>query len=161
MQNRGVEAMAPGSLSERARPSRATDPSRQEKRFSSSGPWGFTLLEVVISIALAGLGVLGLAGLLRVMGNAEAEDTWATKALFCAQEGLEELMYDVSVGTRSMGEGEENPEDGSCRGISRMWAVETVSILEGLLAVSVECEYDAKGERGSVRLSSLVFHEGH
>ena len=160
MQNRDVAKTAPGSRSERPRRARATGPSRKPKRFRGAGLGGFTLLEVVLSMALAGLGVLGLAGLLRVLGNVEAEDTWATKALFCAQQGLEELMYEVSVGARSTGEGERNLEDGCYRGMTRMWGVEPVSVLDGLLAVSVECTCDADGERGSVRLSSLVFREG-
>jgi prepilin-type N-terminal cleavage/methylation domain-containing protein len=160
MQNRDAAKTAPGSRSERPRRASPPSPSRQPKRFRGAGPRGFTLLEVVLSMALAGLGVLGLAGLLKVLGDVETEDTWATKALFCAQQGLEEIMYEVSVGARSTGEGEENLEVGCYRGMSRMWAVEPASVLDGLLAVSVECTCDAEGERGSVRLSSLVFREG-
>lgn len=111
-------------------------------------------------MALTALGVLGLSGLLRVMGNIEAEDVWATKALFCTQEGLEEVMYEVHAGTRSAGKGEETLADGPYRGMSRRWAVEPVSILDGLLAVRVECAYDAKGEKETTRLSSLVFCKG-
>ena len=121
------------------------------------GEKGFTLLEIVISMALTCLGVLCLAGLLKVLGNVEAEDSWDTKALFCAQEGMEELRFEVAVGNGATGDGEEVLNVGSYRGMSRRWAVTPSPIFDGLLEVDVECAYSWKGSRKTVQLSTLVY----
>ena len=118
---------------------------------------GFTLLEILISIALTGLGVLCLAGLLKVLGNVEAQDSWDTKALFCAQEWMEELRFEFAVGNGATGDGEEALHDGSYRGMWRRWSVKSSPIFDGLSEVGVECAYSWKGSRKTVQLSTLIF----
>ena len=121
------------------------------------GERGFTLLEIVLSMVLTGLGVLCLGGLLKVLGNMEAQDSLDTKALFCSQERMEELRYEVAVGNGATGDGEEVLNDGSYRGMSRRWTVTPSPVSDGLLEVGVECAYSWKGSRRTIGLSSLVF----
>jgi hypothetical protein len=121
------------------------------------GKEGFSLLEIVISMALTGLGVLCLAGLLKVLGNVEAQDSWDTKALFCAQERMEELRFAFAIGNGKSGNGEEVLSDGSYRGLVTRWTVKPSPVLDSLFEVDVECAYSWKGSRKTVRLSSLVF----
>ena len=123
-------------------------------------PGGFTLLEILISMALTCLGLLCLAGLLKVLGNVEAEDTWETKALFCAQERMEELKFGVATGHVSTTEGDELVAEGSYQGMGRQWAVRASSIFDGLLEMRVVCTYPWKGTRKAVELSALVYPEG-
>jgi hypothetical protein len=108
-------------------------------------------------MALTGLGVLCLTGLLKVLGNVEAQDSSDTKALFCAQERMEELRFEFAVGKGATGKGEEVPGDGSYRGLVRTWAVKPSPVLDNLFEVDVACAYSWKGSKKTVRLSSLVF----
>jgi hypothetical protein len=126
-------------------------------RVTLRGEKGLTLLEIVISMALTGLGVLCLAGLLKVLGDVEAKDSWDTKALFCAQEGMEELRFEVAVGDGPTGDGEEVIKDGAYRGMWRRYTVTPSLVFDGLSEVGVECAYSWKGSRKTVRLLTLVF----
>ena len=152
--------MAPGSRCDPRWPSQHRKPSplpwsRRKARRAA----GFTLLEILISMALTGFGVLCLAALLKAIGDMEAQDTWATKALFCAQERIEELKFEIAVGNGSVGQGEEDLAVGSYAGMRRQWTVAPSSIADGLLEVAVECAYLWKDTTQTVGLSTLVFRE--
>ena len=120
---------------------------------------GFTLLEVLVAMSVTVFGVLGFAGLLKVIGNVEAEDTWETKALFCAQERMEELKFDCLTGKSFTTEGEEIVAKGSYQGMRRAWSTKDSSAFEGLLEITVGCGYPSKGTMETVQLSTLVFVE--
>jgi Tfp pilus assembly protein PilV len=147
---------APGDHSDSAWHGRCRGLSLPGKPAALCAERGFTLLEIVLSVGLTGLGILSLAGLLTVLGSLEAEETWDTKALFCAQEGIEELKFDVSSGNGPAGDGEATPA-GPYGNMSRRWTVASSSDLEGLLEISVECAYDWKGKERAVGLETLVF----
>lgn len=161
MRNPNAHMTAPGNRCEREGPSGPTEPPLPRKCPSpSGGPEGFTLLEVLLSMALTSLGIFCLAGLLKVIGNLEAEDTWETKALFCAQERLEELKFNAATGHASKTEGKEVLTEGSYQGMQREWTFGASSIFGGLWEIRVECSYPWKGTRNSVALSTLVLPEG-
>ena len=129
------------------------------KRRAAGRREGFTLLEILLSMALTCLGVFCLAGLLKVIGNVEAEDTWETKAFFCAQERMEELRFGVATGNVSTTEGDEVVAEGSYQGMGREWTVGASSIFHGLLEMRVKCTYPWKGTTKTVELSTVVFPE--
>ena len=120
-------------------------------------PKGFTIVEILVAIVLTAFGILGFAGLLEVMGSVEAEETWRAKALFCAQEQMEEITFALLAGEGTVTEGKEDLADGTYPGMRREWAVRDSGLLDGLLEVQVECAYPWKGARKSVALSTLVF----
>ena len=128
-------------------------------RRAKSGSEGFTLLELLVAICLTVFGVLGFAGLLKVIGNVEAEDTWETKALFCAQERMEELKFACLTGESFTTEGEEIVAEGSYTGMRREWTTGDSSVIEGLLEITVGCAYPWEGSMKTVGLSTLVFLE--
>jgi len=146
-----------GSLSEIRPPGLGRVSFRPLTGVIPSGKEGFSLLEIVISMALTGLGVLCLAGLLKVLGNVEAEDSWKTKALFCAQERMEELRFAFAVGEGATGNGEEVLIDGSYRGLVTRWTVKPSPVLDGLFEIDLDCAYSWKGSMKTVGLSTLVF----
>lgn len=128
-------------------------------RKSKSGTEGFTILEVLVAMALMVFGVLGFTGLLKVIGSVEAEDTWETKALFCAQERLEELKFACSTGKGLTTGEEEIAAGGSYQGMRREWTVGGSSVFEGLLELKVGCAYPSRGATKTVELSTLVYRE--
>ena len=128
-------------------------------RRAKTGSEGFTLLEILVAMVLTVFGVLGFAGLLRVIGNVEAEDTWQTKALFCAEERMEELKFDCLTGKGVTTEGEETVTEGSYQGMRREWTTGESPVFEGLLEISVGCGYLWDGSMKTVELSTLVYPE--
>ena len=124
-----------------------------------TGADGFTILEILVAMVLTAFGVLGFTGLLKVIGNVEAQDTWETKALFCAPERLEELKFDCLTGKGFTTEGGEIMAEGPYQGMRREWTTGSSSILEGLLEITVACSYPWKGGMEKVGLSTLVFPE--
>ena len=120
---------------------------------------GFTIVEILVAMVLVAYGILGFAGLLTVMGNVEAEDTWMTKALFCAQERLEELKFDVATGKGFTNNGKEDLVEGAYPDMRREWTVENAAVCEGLVKISVACAYPWKGTMKRISLSTLVFPE--
>ena len=120
---------------------------------------GFTLLEILVAMAVAAFGVLGFAALLKAIGNVEAEDTWETKALFCAQERLEELKYACMTDKAFTGEGAEIVAEGSYQGMRREWGIEDSPVFEGLLEVRVGCGYPWKGTMEMLELATLIYVE--
>lgn len=121
------------------------------------GSAGFTLLELLVAICLTVFGVLGFAGLLKVIGNVEAEDTWETKALFCAQERMEELKFACLTGESfTTDQGEEIVAEGSYTGMRREWSTGDSSIIDGLLEITVGCAYPWEGGMKTVELSTWV-----
>ncbi len=143
----------------RRNPRRAARRVRREPR-RAGGSRGFTLVEILVAIVLVSFGVLGFAGLLEVIGSTEAEQTWRAKALFCAQERMEELAFAFVSGEAVTAEGREDLEYGPYRGMRREWNVSDSGLFEGLLQVDVACAYPWKGARKSVGLSTLVFPQG-
>ena len=148
---------AHGTPCERGRMDERTDLPTAGSRLAGAGTKGFTMVEILVAMVLAGFGVLGFTGLLKVVGNLEAEDTWKTKALFCAEERLEELTFESVTGKGFPTEGQEDLEVGSYQGMHRKWSVEDSAVFDGLLKISVECAYPWKGSMKRVRLSTLVF----
>ena len=120
------------------------------------GSEGFTLLEILVAMVLTVFGVLGFTGLLKVIGNVEAEDTWKTKALFCAQERMEELKFARLAGKGFAPEGEESLAEGPYQGMRREWTTGDSAVFEGLLEINVGCAYPWKGSMERVELSTLV-----
>jgi prepilin-type N-terminal cleavage/methylation domain-containing protein len=128
-------------------------------RRAGARPNGFTLLEVLISMAVTAFGILGFSGLLKVIGDAAAEDTWATRALFCAQERVEEIKFDFLTGYGLAGEGQQEWSEGWNQGLRRKWSVAPSAVFDGLMEIGVECSYPWKGGRKAVTLSTLVVAE--
>jgi hypothetical protein len=120
------------------------------------GSEGFTILEILVAIVLTVFGVLGFTGILKVIGNVEAQDTWETKALFCAQERMEELKFACFTGKAFTPAGEEIVADGPYQGMRREWSTGDSSIFEGLLEISVRCAYPWKGSTETIEVSTLV-----
>jgi hypothetical protein len=116
-------------------------------------------VEILISIVVTAFGILGFAGLLKTIGDATAEDTWAVRALFCAQERVEEIKFDFLTGHGAAGEGGEEWSEGWNQGLRRKWSVASSTVFDGLMEIGVECSYPWKGARKSVTLSTLVVAE--
>jgi len=123
------------------------------------GPEGFTILELLVAMVLTVFGVLGFTGLLKVIGNVEAENIWETKALFCAQERMEELKFAFLTENGSTTEGEEIVAEGSYTGMRREWTTGKSEVFEGLLEIHVGCAYPWKGGMETVEVSTLVYLE--
>ena len=123
------------------------------------GSEGFTLLEILVAMVLTLFGILGFTGLLEVIGNVEAEDTWETKALFCAQERMEELKFACLTGKGFASEGEEILAQGPYQGMRREWTTGDSAVLEGLLEINVRCGYQWKGRVEKVEVSTMVYLE--
>ncbi len=136
-----------------------TESAGQGSRRAGPRVQGFTLVEILVTLALAGFGFLGFAGLLKVLGNLEAENTWKTKALFCADERLEELEFACLTGEAFVTDGGEEVEEGSYQGMRREWSVEDSAVFDGLLEITATCAYPWKGSMKTVKLSTLVFPE--
>ena len=86
----------------------------------------------------------------------EAEDTWETKALFCAQERMAELKFASFTGKAFTPEGEETVAEGSYQGMRRDWTTGDSPVFEGLLEISVSCAYPWNGDMKTVELSTFV-----
>jgi hypothetical protein len=123
------------------------------------GREGFTLLEILVAMVLTVFGILGFTGLLKVIGNVEAEDTWETKALFCAQERVEELKFACLTGEGLPTEGEDLLTEGPYQGMRREWTTEDSAVSEGLLEINVRCAYPWKGSVKEVGFRTLMFRE--
>jgi len=123
------------------------------------GTRGFTFLEILVAMVLMVFGVLGFSGLLKVIGDVEAEDTWQTKALFCAQERMEELKFDCVTGKGVTTDGEEIVTEGQYKGMRREWATGDSPLFEGLLEISAGCSYPWKGSMKTVQVSTRAFLE--
>ena len=120
---------------------------------------GFTILEILVAMVLTAFGVLGFTGLLKVIGNVEAEDTWETKALFCAQERMEELKFDCLTDKAFTAKAKEIVAEGPYQGMQREWTTGDSSLFEGLLEITVGCGYPWKGTMKTVEVSTLVYME--
>ncbi len=120
---------------------------------------GFTILEILVAMVLTAFGVLGFTGLLKVIGNVEAEDTWETKALFCAQERMEELKFDCLTDKAFTAKAKEIVAEGPYQGMQREWTTGDSSLFEGLLEITVGCGYPWKGTMETVEVSTLVYME--
>ena len=128
----------------------------RSSRRAKIGSEGFTLLEILVAMVLTVFGVLGFTGLLKVIGNVEAEDTWETKALFCAQERMEELKFACLTGKGFTPEGEETLAEGPYQGMRREWTTGDSAVFEGLLEINVRCAYPWDGSMETVEVSTLV-----
>jgi len=135
------------------------DLTTHSSRRARSRSEGFTMLEMLVAMVLMVFGVLGLSGLLKVVGNVEAEDTWETKALFCAQERMEELKFACLTGKGFTPKGEEILAEGPYQGMRREWTTEDSAVFEGLMEINVRCAYPWEGSMKEVGLTTLVFPE--
>ena len=68
------------------------------KTFRESNESGFTLIEVMVSIIILSIGVLGLAPLMAVSVTGNSFSSEATRANVIAQDKIEELKNVVSLG---------------------------------------------------------------
>ncbi len=118
---------------------------------------GFTLLEVLVAMVLTGSGILCFGGLLATMGRIQAEDTWATRATFCAQERMEELRFSFITGEGPTTDGEETLTAGPYRQMRRQWSTEDSSDLSGMMEIKVACDYPWRGNMKRFELSTLLF----
>ena len=141
------------------RPVPRLDRMGRSSRSAKTGAEGFTLVEILVAMVLTAFGVLGFTGLLKVIGDAEAEETWETKALFCAQERMEELKFACSTGKAFTTEGGEIIAEGPYRGMQRDGSIGDSSVFEGLKEISVGCGYPWRGGIESVELATLVCPE--
>jgi prepilin-type N-terminal cleavage/methylation domain-containing protein len=148
-----------GSPYRRVRHRDAAGLSTPGSRHGRAAREGFTLLEILVAMVLTGFGILCFAGLLKGIGNVVAEDTWATKALLCAQERMEELRFSFATGKGFTNEGKEQVAEGPYQGMQREWAVEDSSSLSGLLEIRTGCAYPWKGSMKTVALSTLLYQE--
>jgi prepilin-type N-terminal cleavage/methylation domain-containing protein len=136
-----------------------SDCQRHSTPRTTTGRKGFTFLEVLVAMSLLAFGLLAFAGLLKAIGSVEGEDTWETKALFCAQERMEELKFDCLAGKTFETEGKEIVGDGPYKGIQREWRAKSSAVFEGLLEFNVRCAYPWKGSTKGVELKTLVCFE--
>ncbi len=120
---------------------------------------GFSLIEVIIAMALMSVAMLGLAGLLVVLGNSEAENQWTTKALFCAQEEMEYLKFEIATEGYSAIEGEEIFQDGPYKGMGISRRVHPFETVDGLAEIVVECSFLWQGSDKKKILQTLVFYD--
>ncbi len=132
---------------------------KQEWQHGKACSRGFTLLEVLVAVVVTGFGILGFAGLLKVIGDLEEEDTWATKATFCAQERMEEIRFSFMSGNEIAAGGEEILTDGPYIDMRRRWVTEASSVFNGIREVTVACAYPWKGSMKSFEVSTLLFRE--
>ena len=127
-------------------------------RTNASRRRGLTLLELVVAMAVASFGLLGLQGFLLLMGRTVAEQVRATEALACAQEKLEELRF-RAAGRGFREEGEEPWGGATGPGMARRWSVEGQEGIPGVLRVRVECGCLVRGREVGQRLETLVCPE--
>ena len=118
---------------------------------------GFTLLEVLIAMGSMAFGLLGMAALLAALGNVEAENRKMTKALFCAQETLETLHFNMMDREEFVDPaGQELITSGAYRGMEKKWSIETYELETGLDEIIAQCAYWWRGEKKIRSLRTLV-----
>ena len=103
-----------------------------------ASPAGFSLVELLVAMAVTAITLSSLLGFVIFMGRAAGEDNRATAALFCAQQKVESLRFRAASGAFAE-EGEENQDPGPEFGMVRRWAVRPDSSGSGLLLIRVEC----------------------
>jgi len=118
---------------------------------------GFTLLEVIIAMGLMAFCLLGMAALLNALGNIEAENRRAVKALFCAQEALETLRFNLMADREGFeSTGRELISTGAYEGMEKQWFIEAYGPENELDEIIVQCGYWWKGEKKVRSLRTLV-----
>lgn len=140
------------------------DPGAGVKRGPGGSGWndargdgGFTLVEVLVALCLFAVGVLGLIWLAVVSGDRVAEDLWSARAVFCAQDKLERLLFCARAGRACASAGRERLTGPVCGGIDRSWEVGPHPVEEGLQEVRVTCAFDWKGRRRTRELRTLTY----
>ena len=118
---------------------------------------GFTLLEVVIAMGLMAFCLMSMGALLITLGNIEAGNTKAVKALFCAQEALETLRFKLMAGQELLESSEQEViPDGAYQGMEKQWSIEAYDPEDDLHEIIVQCAYWWKGKKKATSLRTLV-----
>jgi hypothetical protein len=116
---------------------------------------GFTLLELVMAIAVTAFTLMALLGFLLFIGRTAAETSAAAETLFCAQQKIEELRA-RAVGGGFSQEGEETLEAEGGAGMVRRWAVRHEGYGLALLVARVECSRVVAGREVRRGLETLL-----
>ncbi|MEW6442509.1 MAG: prepilin-type N-terminal cleavage/methylation domain-containing protein [bacterium] len=125
-----------------------------------AGTKAFTLVELVIAMAVASIGLAGLWGLLLAMGASQEQTSASVKAVLCAQEKLEELRFGIETGEAMAASGREILCEGAYRSMERAWTLRASSLHLDLAQIEVECAYLWKGESRVQGLAALVVGGG-
>jgi hypothetical protein len=117
---------------------------------------GFTLLETLIAMCVMSFVFLTLPGFLWVMERIEGENTVRARSLLCAQEKMEELMFDAMRGELSPETGQEVLLAGPYERMERRWKIHSSVRGPSLLRVHAECSCPWKKETVRQELETLM-----
>lgn len=117
---------------------------------------GFTLLEVALSMGLFSFSLLGLLGLLVVLDRVEAENAWASKTLFCAQQAMEKLRFQAARGELRQRKDVNRISRGVFQGMTRQREITASGVETGLFDVRVECSCSFRSKTIVKGLKTLV-----
>lgn len=123
------------------------------------GQDGFTLLEAVVAMSVMGLFFLRLPGALVVMDATEGANHARACTLLCAQEKMEELLYEARRGRLRKGTGSDRVTGSPLERMSRRWEVRASVHGAGLLHVRTECSCPWKGRVVSHALETIMVRE--
>ncbi len=124
----------------------------------SEGSKGFTLVEVLISLAIFSVGVLAVASMQSWSARNTSSGNIMTVATYLARAQMETLKSVPDVTTLTNGASPNNPidADGNPGGIfTRTWAVAPVTGLTGCRQINVTVGWTRYGRSRSVVLSSI------
>jgi prepilin-type N-terminal cleavage/methylation domain-containing protein len=119
-------------------------------RLRNSG--GFSLIEIMISLAIFGVGVLGLAGLIPVATKSLNRGADATEAHTIAQAKMEEL--ENASGDLALDAGTH--EDTVGGQYSRRWTITPDAPISGMTTIEVEVTWTQGGDEQGVVLSTSL-----
>ena len=117
---------------------------------SGSREQGFTLIEVMISILLAMIAVIGVVGLYRVQTRASSNSRHVTEASVLAADKLEQLRTATGVITSSFETGLNELGQPVAGGLfNRTW---TVNMAAGFTDIAVNVTWTEEGNPKSSRM---------
>jgi len=117
-------------------------------------------MELVLAMGVLAFGMFGLSGFLLVLERGEAEQALATRALFCAQQKMEELRHQSLHQGLSPLESMETLEAAPYRGMVRRSVLQSSPLGQELLRVRVECSSTYKGDHVSKGIQTLILSSG-